>query len=307
MQIGEEVAPGSITEEGIRPYDFRRPDRIAKHQLRSIHLLHENFARSLASSLSAFLRTYTAVSLKSVEQLSFAAFSQRLPTPACGLSLNLRPHEGSALLEISHSVVYPIIEMLLGGSGTRSLKIDRELTEIEKSILEGVLRIILQDLKAAWHSVTTIDFLVERHETDPQLLQILSPAEAVVAVSLELRIGESVGLMHIGIPSILVKMLQHQLDQQWSVRRAQSTESESARMWRLLKMAQVRADARLEGPTLLLKELLNVEPGDILKFDHSVDKPLQLTINDQPKFLGSIVKAGNNRALEISQEYRSGD
>src|ERR1700734_2431786 len=69
------------------PYDFRRPDRIAKDQLRSIHMLHENFARSLASRLSAYLRAYVAVNLVSVEQLSFVEFSQALPSPTCLVSL----------------------------------------------------------------------------------------------------------------------------------------------------------------------------------------------------------------------------
>src|ERR1700688_348434 len=98
------------------PYDFRRPDRIAKDQLRAIHLLHENFARSLASSLSAYLRAYVAVNLVSVEQLSFVEFSQALPSPTCLVALDMKPFEGAAVLELNPALVFPIIEMLLGGN-----------------------------------------------------------------------------------------------------------------------------------------------------------------------------------------------
>src|SRR2546430_811969 len=105
-------------------YDFRRPDRIAKDQLRAIHLLHENFARSLASSLSAYLRAYVAVNLVAVEQLSFAEFSQCLPSPSCLVSLGLRPYEGNAVLELNPGLVFPIIEMLLGGGARLALKIN---------------------------------------------------------------------------------------------------------------------------------------------------------------------------------------
>src|SRR5664279_5009913 len=83
-----------------QPYDFRRPDRIAKDQLRAIHLLHENFARSLASSLSAYLRAYVMVNLVSVEQLSFVEFSQCLPSPTCLVSLGMKPYDLS-LIHIS--------------------------------------------------------------------------------------------------------------------------------------------------------------------------------------------------------------
>src|SRR5579859_3073579 len=106
------------------PYDFRRPDRIAKDQLRAIHLLHENFARSLASSLSAYLRAYVAVNLISVEQLSFMEFSQCLPAPTCLVSLGMKPNEGNAVLEINPSLVFPILEMLLGGTAKSTTKIN---------------------------------------------------------------------------------------------------------------------------------------------------------------------------------------
>ncbi|MBV8817401.1 MAG: hypothetical protein JO022_03535, partial [Acidobacteriaceae bacterium] len=134
-------------------YDFRRPDRIAKDQLRSIHLLHETFARSLASSLSAYLRAYAVVNLVSVEQLSYMEFSQCLPSPSCLVSLGMKPYEGNAVLEINPGLVFPILEMLLGGNAKNPLKINREITEIEQSILDSLYRIILQDLRSAWSSV----------------------------------------------------------------------------------------------------------------------------------------------------------
>ncbi len=201
-----------------QPYDFRRPDRIAKDQLRAIHILHENFARSLASSLSAYLRAYVAVNLVSVEQLSFMEFTQCLPSPSCLVALGIKPYEANAVLEINPALVFPIIEMLLGGGTKSTLKVSREITEIEQTVLDGLFRITLHDLKTAWHAVTPLEFAIEAHETEPQLLRILAPNEAVVAVSMEVRIGDSSGMMNIGIPSIVVKMLRHKFDQQWSVR-----------------------------------------------------------------------------------------
>src|SRR5437879_653481 len=214
------------TAKKAQAYDFRRPDRIAKDQLRAIHLLHENFARSLASSLSAYLRAYVTVNLVSVEQLSFIEFTQCLASPTCMIALGMRPYDGNAVLEINPSLGFPILEMLLGGSGKAATKITREITEIEQSILDSLLRIILQDLRASWHAVATMAFSVESHETEPQLLQILAPNEAVVAISIEVRIGETAGMMNIGIPSIIVKMLRQKFDQQWSVRKTEATEEE---------------------------------------------------------------------------------
>jgi flagellar motor switch protein FliM len=124
------------------PFDFRRPDRIPKSQIRAIHVLHDNFVRNLVSSLSAYLRSYLVVNLVSVEQLSYLEFLEGLPSPTCMISVGLRPYEGYAVLELNPTLVFPIIEMLLGGTGKSSLSMRREITEIEQHLLEGLFRII---------------------------------------------------------------------------------------------------------------------------------------------------------------------
>src|ERR1051326_7458046 len=286
------------------PYDFRRPDRIAKDQLRAIHLLHENFARSLASSLSAYLRAYVAVNLVSVEQLSFMEFSQCLPSPTCLVSLGLKPYEGNAVLEINPTLVFPIIEMLLGGGARTLLKINREITEIEQSILDGIFRITLNDLTSSWHAVTPLEFTIDAHETEPQLLHILAPNEAVVAVSMEVRIGDTAGMINIGIPSIVVKMLRHKFDQQWSLRKSVSTEQEQARGLQLIRPAKMFVDGRLQGPTLKVQDLIDLKEEDVLSFDYPVGRMVDLCINGRLKYRGRIVTAGQKRAFQVEESFK---
>lgn len=281
-------------------FDFRRPDRIAKDQLRAIHMLHDNFARSLASSLSAYLRAYLMVNLVSVEQLSFVEFSRGLPSPTSILLLSMAPFDGNAVLELNPSLVFPVLEMLLGGSGKSVYKPNREITEIEKSILESLYRIILRDLEAAWGAVAQIKFGIEGEETEPTLLQILNPNEAVVAIGMEIKIGENSGMMNIGVPSIIIKMLRQKFDQQWNMRRSDIRESEQVRLMRLIRPAQLHLDARLQGPTLQVGDLLRMEEGDVLTLDYPVDRPLDLLINGKPKFRGSVMGSGRKKALQIS-------
>lgn len=284
-----------------QPYDFRRPDRIAKDQLRAIHLLHENFARSLAASLSAYLRAYVAVNLISVEQLSFLEFTQCLPSPTSMIALGMKPYDGNAVLEINPTLVFPILEMLLGGSGKMAIRMTREVTEIEQSILDGLLRIVLHDLRSAWQAVTALEFSIESHETEPQLLQILAPNEAVVAISLEVRIGDTAGMMNIGIPSIIVKMLRQKFDQQWSVRKTKATEEEHSRVLRLIRPALIHLDARLQGPTLSVSTLLDLREGDVLEFDYPVNRPVDVTVNGKLKYRGEVVTSGRKRAFEVHE------
>ncbi|MSV30331.1 MAG: flagellar motor switch protein FliM [Bryobacterales bacterium] len=280
-------------------YDFRRLDRVSKEQLRGIHLLHNNFARNLAASLSAYLRAYVIVNLVSIEQLSFAEFTQCLPSPTCMIWLGMKPFDGAGVLELNPSLMFPLLEMLLGGNVRGLTRVNREATEIEQQILDTLFRIMLHDLKEAWQGVSNINFTIEGHETEPQLLQILAPTEAVVSVGLEVRIGETTGMLNIAVPSITIKMLRHRFDRQWSVRKTDSTEEEQSRMLSILMKTNVSMEVRLQGPSLSIGNLMSLNIGDVLSFDHIVGKPLALLANGKTKYHGQVVAQGRKRAFVV--------
>jgi flagellar motor switch protein FliM len=282
-------------------FDFRRPDRIPKSQVRAIHLLHDTFVRNLVSSLSAYLRSYLTVNLVSVEQLSYAEFLDGLPSPTCIVSLGLSPYDGSGVMELNPSLVFPILEMLLGGTGKSSASIQRDITEIEQKLLDGLFRIILHDLREAWKAVTAIDFIIESMETEPQLLHILAPNEAVVSIGIEVRIGDAVGMMNIAMPSIVIKMMRQKFDQQWSVRKTHASEAEQARILRVLRDATITLEARMEGPTLTVRDLLSLREGFLLIFDYPVERAVEMLANGAHKFTGHVVSTGRKRACLLEK------
>lgn len=286
--------------ESPQPYDFSRTDRIGKDQLRTIHQLHETFTRNMAASLSAYLRSYVVVNLISVEQVSFAEFTGSLTSPTSIVALAMKSHDSSAVLEMNPSLVFPLLEMLLGGSAKAPKRIDREITEIEQSILDGLLRVILNDLENAWTAIAPMQFAIESHETAPQLLKVLAQNEAVVAVNIEIRVGENSGIMNLAIPSILVKMLRQKFDHLRTVRKAQSSDEEHARVLRLISPAALHLDARLQGPTVPLKTLLELQAGDVLVLDYPEHRPIDLVVNGMSKYTGCVVSAGSKRGLEIA-------
>lgn len=278
-----------------QPYDFRRPDRIAKEQLRSIQVLHENFARDLGSSLSAYLRAYVVANFLSVEQLSFAELLTRLPSPTCMITLRMSQLDNEALLELSPSIAFPLLEMLLGGANGSTVLPEREITEIEQSILDSVVRIVLRDLREAWRQVVSTDFEIQAYETEPQLVRIHAPNEAMVLISLEIRIGEVTGQISLAVPSITVKML----TQQFISRRVESAAADHARIFKLIRGATLRLDSRLRGPTLTVENLLKLNNGDVLAFDYPVEKPIDVAVNGKIKFRGQMVATGRKRSVVL--------
>ncbi len=294
------VAAQSASNQSATLYDFRRPDRIPKDQVRAVHMVHEFLARHLASSLGAYLRTYVTVSLVSVEQLAFGDFLGYLPTPTCIAHVGVKPMEGDAVLEINPTLVMPILDIVLGGDGKQASDESRELTDIERSVMETIFRIVLKDLQDAWSGSQDLTFDVVGTETQPLLMQILSPNEAVVAIGFEITVDDARGMMNFGVPAVVVKMMGQKLEQQWSGRRSSADQGASRRMESILKSVEVPLEARISGGSLRVRDLLDLSAEDILSLGTPVARPVKVSVSGTKKFSGHVVAAGLRRAVKIS-------
>ena len=261
----------------IASYDFRRADCISQDQMRSIHLLHEHFGRNFASSLSAYIRAFVDVNLASVEQISYAAFIKALPDP---------------------TLVFPMIDMILGGPGCAQSE-NRNLTEIELNIIEGVVKLAMRDLQDAWHSIMELEFFLEGKGTKAQMFQIVSPSETVIAVHLEIKTAEYSGMMNLCIPSRILKLLRGKFDQQWNVRQQKVPGSDAERILNLLKPAFLPLTGELRSSKLTVSDLLKVSVGDIIELNERLGDPVVLCAGGRAKFVGRMVQRRGKKAFEI--------
>ena len=301
LDLGKQQDKSPVARK-IISYDFHRADRISQDQMRSIHLLHEHFGRNFASSLSAYLRAFVDVNLSSVEQLSYSAFVKTLPDPTLFASIGMRPLDGIIALELNPSLVFPMIDMILGGPG-QAMTEGRNLTEIELNIIEGVIKLVMKDLKNAWHSIMEFDFYIEGKGTKAQMFQMVSPAETVIAVHLELKTGDNSGMMNLCIPSRVLKQLRNKFDQQWNVRRQKSTTNEEERIFNLMKPVPLSLTGELRNSKLTVDDLLKVSVGDVIELNERLGDPVQLCVSGVAKFIGRIVQRRGKRAFEISNRY----
>src|ERR1700676_3592973 len=126
-----EAAAVHRPREKVTPYDFKRPERVGKEQVRALQTLHEGFSRNFGAALSGLLRSIVEVKLTSVDQLTYSEFVFSLENPTCFNLLKAEPLEGNLILDINPSILYPIIDRLLGGGRDPTPVPRRPLTEIE--------------------------------------------------------------------------------------------------------------------------------------------------------------------------------
>ncbi len=257
---------------------------------------------STGGSLSAYLRAVVEVTLISVDQISYLEFLKLMSDPTLCCTLSMAPMHGNLGLELNPSMIFPAIDMLLGGTGKSPLE-HRTLTEIEIQIAEGVVKLALRDLKEAWRSALEVNPMLESSETRPQMLQLAAPGESVVAVGLEVKIGDAAGMLNLCIPSAMLKMNRAGFDQQKRHRTPDTGESETEKISGLLRCARITLASEIRDQALAVEDLAHLGVGDIIQLNHAVGDSIQLRIGGVPKFCGRIVARRGKRAFEISHKY----
>lgn len=297
---------GRSVEDKVSPevetFDVRKLDKIPKSQLQSLHLVHESFTRNLASSLSAYLRSYVMLNLVSLEQISYGDFLEGISSPACIAYIGLQPYDGSAVLDINTALAFRFIELLLGSKEQSTMPVQRKITDIEKKLLQTVLRILLHDLREAWKSVAEIDFTVQSLASEAQLLHVLAPSEAMIVIAIDVRLGSTSGLMNLAIPSIFVKRLRNNFDKLQKVRRVAATEDDQLHVAQLLQNVKLDFDVQLPGGEISTKTLLDLHVEDVLVFDHAATTKLTGLLNGTQKWLGNVIEAHGKLAFEIETD-----
>ena len=295
------------------PYDFRRPDKLSKDHVRSLQMLHENFAGYFMSSLAGYLRAQVEIELVSVEQVPYDEYMKTISSSLLNI-LNVDALSGQAIFEVDFGILFSMIDRLLGGKGAAG-KIVRDLTDIEKVLAGNIVEMALHDLKAAWETVLPLDFVVASMETSSQFVQIVPGNDTIVLVLFEIRIGEFQGAMSLCIPYLLIKPILTKLNaQRWFVSdRKKTTAAHGAQLAQRLHITAVPCIARLGLATLTVAEITTLEVGQVvpMRVCPTEEAPAQapkgrlgtvdVVVGGQVKFRGRTGLRGRNLAVQIEQ------
>lgn len=305
--VDEMGAPSSAEvaapSEDVAPYDFARPERASREQLRALESMHEILSRNIAATVSGLLRSVVEVSLSAVDQLTYSEFIASLPSPTCFNIVSAPPLEGRIVLEMNPSIVYPMIDKLLGGPAT-SVIIDRPMTEIERNLVERIVSQVLELMTEAWRPVKEIRFELANTESNPQLVQIAPPTEAVVLIILDVRMGEAAGLFNICIPYKVIEPVMGAFTtiQSWfASERRELKPEEKAALVEALKGAELPVSVEVANTKMTLEEVSSLQPGDIITTDRKADSPFLMKIGGRPKFLGEAGRRGNRKSFLIQR------
>lgn len=290
----EESSPAQLN---LSAYDFRRPERVSKEQLKGLQSLFEAFAREASIIFPSFLRTVVRIDLTSIDQLTYDEFILSVSRPTSLSVVNMSPLEGNAVVEMSPAMVFPIIDRVLGGKGM-TLSEARELTEIENRIIQRITMMMLDSLSRAWEQLIEFNLSVIQQESDPLIVQIVAGSEMVILVGYEVHIGETVGTMNFCVPLLVLNPILDQISQQAHFSRKMSDEVAAmtrAAIKQTLAKAKVPVEVILGHARLTLAEVAGLQPGDVIQLDTAPADPALVRVGGV-----NVLKASPGRRGEVS-------
>lgn len=294
----------SAPRTDVQVYDFKRPERVSKDQMRALEALHEGFGRNFGAALSGYLRTIIEVNVSQIEQITYSEFIHSLPNPTCFNLLKADRLDGQLCLEISPLIVYPIIDRLLGGSNADLFIPQRPLTQIEQRLVSRITDRATHHLSEAWSNLTPATFKCEDFESNPQLVQIVPPNETVVVVGFELKMGNRAGTMSLCIPYNVIEPIMSLLAaQNWfSYQRKGGQEDHFRKLTKNVNNAPVEVRAFLAQTSIRVNDLLAMQVGDIITTDKESGADVLLQIEGKHKFLGQVGQFRGSRAVRVTRQ-----
>lgn len=313
ISSGEEVQEeAESTQKKIKEYDFRSPKKFTKEQLRTLDSMHENFSRMLSSYFSGTLRSFCEVSVLAVEEQRYFEYNNALPDTALIGLMDLHPaddkySDGTLIMDVSTSIGFFMIDRLLGGNGS-GYNLMRDFTDIEINILHSVFEKIVKYLQDAWHSYIDVQIDLTDIQTNSRLLQALAPEDIVVIAVLDVKIKDISGTINICIPATNLEEMIDNFSIKYSRATAKRQNSEKVLeekrkiIFSSLENTDLEIKAVLADTQLDLKDVLQLQPSDVIMLNKNINSDIEITVDDIPWFTAKLGEAKNKKAVKITHE-----
>ena len=285
----------------VEAYDFRNPAFLSEIELRRLRLVHEDFIRYLSARLSLHLRMEFGVKMSKLTTVTYAKFTESLANPSHLSLFKIEPLLGVGILDINPRLALTFADRLLGGRG-HSVKAERYLTEIEVSLIEDVVVILLEEWCGQWKLEKELRPVLIGHENNGRFLQT-SPKDAIVlALLLETTFGDCSEQIQIGVPYYLIEPVVKKIQTRRQKDSAISPVEKKAEWQPAYDRISLPVRAEWSNLELTLRELTCLRVGDVIEMPASLFTETRVLLNGTPKFIGSVGHEADRVAVQLTRK-----
>jgi flagellar motor switch protein FliM len=289
----------SIDAVTVMPHDFRRTKTLDRFHVHTVGMVLESFARLATTPLSTVLRQPCSLSLRSIDQLTWAEVSQSLGGALHFVTFAMPPLPGSCLLSLPTAEALAIVDLRLAGSGEGD-DADRVLTEIEQELLAPVVASVLDELGRSVARFRATEPRLDQHESNVQFVTVAGPGDTTLLARFTLSIGSRApSELAICLPLPTVRQIV-----EGSAGEAEADPQGAGSADARRRLEDVPLDLVLQFPSFgsTPSALLDLAVGDELHLGLSTDRPLEVRVEGQLVALATIGRSGVRKACCITEE-----
>ncbi len=289
--------PGAVIS-----YDLTSQDRIIRGRMPTLEMTNEKYARMFRTTLSSILRKVISVTAVSADMIKFGEFLKTLPVPTSLHLFRMDPMRGNAIFVVESKIIFTLVDIIFGGSGTEMFKIEgREFTAIENNLIKKIVLNALTDLEKCWKPLIDLTITYQRAEINPQFVQIVPPTDVVVVMNFEVEVEYTSGVISICIPYSMLEPIKEKLSAGFQSEQLEVDKGWSNRFKTGLMRSDINMMVELGRVTIQGKDIINLKKGDVIALDHYASDPLDIYVEGVPKYKGYPGIYKGNQAVQISQ------
>ncbi|MFN3195837.1 MAG: flagellar motor switch protein FliM [Chlorobiota bacterium] len=307
----DQIIDGAKRKTEVMNYDFRRPNRISKNQIKFLHNIHESFAEVFGYYLVSKLQTIVSVDLTAVDQLFYSEFILSVSSPGCLYIFDIEGTDGSGILEISPNLALNLVEIMLGGNAETQQK-PRTITPIEQSVLRNLIEHLFSDMSSAWDVIGGLKFKLNRMESEADFVQIAPASEIVIVLSFDVHIGQNTYSMSVCYPTFSLEDKMNKLNAQTMATSSKGTRKTRAKdteknIKKQMEKSTLPLSVELGQTTITVAELLKLEVGDLIMTEKKISEDVEVSISGQKKLTAKIGNVEGKKAVKITGRIKPED
>jgi flagellar motor switch protein FliM len=278
---------------------------VSYERLPMLEVVFDRLVRLMSTSLRNFTSDNVEVSLDSIASTRFGDYLNSIPLPAMLSVFKAEEWDNHGLVTVDSSLILSIVDVLLGGRrGTAAMRIEgRPYTTIERSLVERMVHVMLEDLSAAFEPLSPVTFRFDRLETNPRFATITQPTNAAIVVKLRIDMEDRGGRFELLMPYATLEPVRELLLQQFMGEKFGRDSIWETHLGEELWVTDVDLVAVLDEQLMRLSEVMNLKLGSQIMFNAKPDTPVDLRCGDVSLYTGKMGRKGDRMAVRISDRH----
>jgi flagellar motor switch protein FliM len=282
---------------------------VSYERLPMLEIIFDRLVRLMTTSLRNFTSDNVEVSLDNITSIRFGDYLNSIPLPAILAVFRAEQLDNYGLFTVDSNLIYSIVDVLLGGRrGTAAMRIEgRPYTTIERTLVERMIEVILQDMCQAFEPLAPVSFSLDRLETNPRFAAIARPANAAILVKLRIDMEDRGGRIELLLPYATLEPIRKLLLQQFMGEKFGRDSIWEGHLATELWSTRVNIDAILDEQVLPLSTIMSLKPGDTIMLNAGPDSKIELRCGGVPLLRGRMGRVGSSVAVRVEDAIERAD